>query len=199
MFLDAEGGVLGLPDGRSAQAFDAKLGSLNELLQKIADMKAAIAKGEKGLEKKLFFLELDLGRFDLKALQAKAKSLKGLTDAQQARLAADILDLQMKEVFNLVRQEDGLAMAGKILMEIHATGAFPTGRNEGPFWGYSMEYAESVENVALFEAAFTEIERMFGDNERMAPMLAEKRASLKKMKSGDEPEEEIVEEVVEGK
>lgn len=193
MFLDEEGGVLGLPAGRSAEAFDAKLGSLNEVLQKIADMKAKIAKGEKGLEKELFFLELDLGRFDLKALQAKAKSLKGLTDAQQERLAADILDLQMKEVFNFMRQEDGLAKAGKILVEIHATGVFPTGRNEGPFWGYSMEYAESVKNVELFEAALNEIERMFGDNERMAPLLAEKKAALDKMKNGDEPEEEVVE------
>lgn len=190
-FLDAEGGILGEPAGRSIESFEATLGTIDEC----AALEAKADRSEEE-EVRLFNAQLELGQLSFEEASARSKGLKGLSDEQRAELDSRLTAMEVEAIFSAIKSEDDVPAAVDKVVAMAKQGRGPTGQGRIPFqfWMMTAGWAKENSDVDLFEMAYEGIKKVVGDNPRAAQMLGEMQADLDAMRDAGEEEVEEPEE-----
>lgn len=185
MFLDASGKKLADQNDRSVDGFRKTATSLTAM----TDLRARIAKGEKGLGPKLLIAELNLGQVDFAEAQKRFKSFKKMKPAVKKQIAAMLVDSEVDSLFKSAGQDrEKYEALGKVFAKMVKDGRIPTGSSATMFWSGVMEFAKGEKDVGLYEKAYNWLFAKYGGDERYADHfkgLAETLADLKKGGSGD--------------
>jgi hypothetical protein len=184
MYLDASGKKLADQNDRSVAGFRKTATSLSAM----TDLRARIAKGEKGLGPKLLIAELNLGQVDFAEAQKRFKSFKKIKPEAKKKIAALLLDAEVANLINSAGRDREKYMAlGKTFAKMVKAGRVPTGNSATQFWSSIMTYAEEKSDAGLYEKAYNFLYEKFGSDERYAEHfkdLAKKLAAMKKAGSG---------------
>lgn len=177
-FMDADGTVLGEPNGRDVAAFEATL----ESMMVVKNIEKRIAKGEKGLENELFMAQLRLGVIDFEEAKATFASLKKLSDEQTQEIKGLLLNLEVMSILDSVDSDDAAAAAGEKFKDMAEEGRIPTGDALGSYWSLIMTYAKGESDADLFEKALKALEEKYGKEESAKSFFEQQAEVLKEMR-----------------
>ena len=177
-FLDPEGNVLARPRERTVESFERTLVAIGEY----AALEARVAAGETGLAYDRFILEYELMKLRGSAVTRTGKALRGLDEAQQAKVDAIVLGVEVSDL--ILKSLGGPAevnAAGKRMLEILDGGRCPDMVKDANAWSVLARYGESTKNRALLLRCSKGLAENFPDDERMqnwARSLAKKAKEL---------------------
>lgn len=186
VFMDAEGTVLGQPGGRSVAAFQ----KTGDLLQKYVALKAQVATGGPEVKLDYCLVRAQLGMLSFDETKAELATLT-VPEAQQARVDACLVNVEVADLVKKVQSRQvGPEAIGPRFYELLKAGKSPTDEGtRGIFYQVVLGEAEKAADAASFEAALVEVEKSLAGmkNPRVADFLAQKRATLDKLKAGGTP------------
>lgn len=178
-FMDAEGEIIGEPNGRDVESFETTLTKLM-VVKKLQDR---IADGEKGLEDDLFLARLRIGAIPFEEAKAQAASFKDFTKEQQKEVAQLLVNAEVDSITTAIDSPAAAKEArGKFLAMLEAN-RIPTGDASGSFWSSIMEHAKEQADVALFSRALEALRAQFGGNEQAKSFFDAQQAVLETMKA----------------
>ncbi len=181
--MDADGNVVSRLDDRTVDGFKAMVKAGSEYL-------ALKAKKDRTPAEELRVLATDLRAGTIQGAEFKERvaALKGL-DAAATKERDDLLVhvdfvAEMKKVQDAHSPDPKYRIAaGKVYAAMHAAGRVPADQNEmAAFYQFTIDYAESVKDVPLFETALGKLREAFGDNPRAQgffKMMDDRLAKLK--------------------
>lgn len=178
VFLDAEGNKLGQPQGRSVEAFQSTLDSI-EKVQKLRekDDRTAAENAE------LLLARLQLGQLSLEEAKAECEKLGDEVDKEQkAKIDNAIVLLEVESIMQRHGRDRQAAFAE--LAKMVEAGRVPTGEASANFWFGVSQHAQSEGDVQLFEKALSNFESAVGDNPRGKQFAERMRQQLEEMKKG---------------
>ena len=185
LFLDADGKKLSEPPGRDVATF----ASTATALGKVSDLKARVAKGEKGLEGKLLAAELELGTVDFPNAKARLAKIKKLDDETKAKITKLMVDAEILHLFTEAgRDQEKLAAARTRMAEMLRAGKMPGTRAESRFWSSIMQYADENGDAELFEKAVNWAKAKYADEPRAKTYLENLEKKLAELKEGKKEE-----------
>ncbi|MBL7008826.1 MAG: hypothetical protein ISR76_07490 [Planctomycetes bacterium] len=179
-FMDAEGNTLAEPAGREVKDFEATLKQLAEL----EDLRARIAKGEKGLEAKLFLAELEMGKYGFEEAKEKAKQFPKLTAEQKKRVAKLLLNAEVNDLLGKITSEEAMLETAVRMKELLDEGRIPDGEAGDGFWSILMDWADRNSDAGVFEKALAALKAKYGEEEGAKAYFDRQEARLKEMKEG---------------
>lgn len=185
--MDAEGNVIHQQRARTVAAFQASAAALPVL----KDLEKRIAAGEKGLDYDLLMARWDLGQVGYEEIKEIAEGLEDLTEEQQARLAAVMVDAEVDHLVGTTRVRDeaqreaALRRAGPRLKEILTSDHPLSEDRQGTAWSTMLAYAELEGDADLFAKAVAWHRAAYADEPRAERFLASLEARLEKLRKGD--------------
>jgi len=185
MFLDASGKKVGKPSNRSIEGFRGTLSDIAAL----DELRARIAKGEKGLKASLLLREMNM---DAISFEDAAKCRKGLKKPSKMKsaawkeLLADIdgrmVNLEVGDLIkNAGRDKAKIESLGKTFYAMAKDGKSVSGRIILTFWRGAMEVARDKKDATVFEAGLNALEAEFGSNPRARADLDKWKSELEEM------------------
>jgi hypothetical protein len=185
MYLDASGKKLADQNVRSVEGFRKTATSLTAM----TNLRARIAKGEKGLGPELLIAELNLGQVEFADAKKRFASFKKMKPAVKKQIAALLVDAEVDSLFKSAGSDrEKFEALGEVFAKMVKDGRVPTGNSATMFWSSVMGYAEGKADAGLYEKAYNFLYQKYGSDERYADHfkdLAKKLAAMKKGGSGD--------------
>jgi hypothetical protein len=169
---------------------DMTIVGFKAMMTRGAEFQALKAKKDRTPAEEFRVLSTDLkgGTIQPADFREKAAALKGLDEAA-AKERDDLLvhiefAAEMKKLQEAHSPDPKYRIAaGKVFAAMHAAGRVPKEQNEmAAFYQITIDYAESVKEVALFETALAKLRESFGDNPRAQgffKMMDDRLAKLK--------------------
>lgn len=187
VYLDAAGGVLTSPKGRSVSAFADGLADARKEAERIAELRKKAAGGDRAAVAQLLETELKTGRITLAEAQKRRAELKDLDAATAQALDSAILDAEVRGVMGSLRSRDDLPKAAEAFRAMHAAGRVPSGENAASFWNILFTDAEARQDSAYAETALEAVRKVAGTDQRMGMLVKNLESRLAKMKEGGAP------------
>lgn len=135
------------------------------------------------VQKRLFFVEAELGRLDFDAAARRAKSIGDLTDAERARVTQILADLEFDA---LLRTWKSIGMAeflrrGRAMVD---AGRKPSAERMRKLWSSAMHHAAKMKDARRYAEALAGYEATIGDDERerLRSTVERLRARLDKLR-----------------
>ena len=181
--MDAEGKVLASPGERSVEGFNQTL----ELLQAYLDLKARSEAGDESVAVELFLTELlELRNIGFEEARARHGKLEGLSDEEDERVRAELVDLEVKDLIDRVNARQVTPdEAAATFVEMAKAGRAPTAPQQARlFWQQVLMHADRTEDPKLYEQALVDLKAMFGSDARNAAIFAQYEQRLKELKDG---------------
>lgn len=182
--MDAEGNVIHQQRERSVSGFRSAAAALPV----VDDLEKRIAAGEKGLEYEYLMARWGLGRVEYEEIKEVAAKLEDLTDEQEAKLAAVLIDAEVDHLIGTTRvrdkeeREEATRAAAPRLIEIVGSDHPLSESREGMVWSVLMGHAESEGDVELFTSAAAWYRKKYADDPRAARFLGSLDERLEKLK-----------------
>ena len=171
-FMDAQGEVVGKPQGRTVEAFQKTLAALESR----ADLAKRIEAGETGLELELLFVEHTLGAITPEDFAARAEDCENLTADQQARIDQILVDNEISQWAGAARRGGpGLETAGATFLQMLDDGKRPSSdlRYSGGFWSVLARWAPSQSDSALARRIAKEMRKDMAEHAAFVKMADE--------------------------
>lgn len=168
-YMDGDGNVLGEPSGRSVEAFQTTL----DAIEAIFKLEKRIDAGEEGLEVDLFLAKLDMGAYKFEAAKLKADSFEKLTEAQQKKIAAKLIDLEVEHLMSSLTSEEDVPAVAVRFKEMLGEGKMPSEEMAGMFWNILMFQAEKEKDVEIMEQGIAALRKVYADVEQAQTQLDE--------------------------
>lgn len=184
VYMDAAGGVLGSPKGRSVSAFSEGLVDARKEVDRLAELRKKAAGGDRAAVAQLLETELKTGRITFADAQKRRAEMKDLDAATAASLDAAILDAEVRGIMGSLRSRDDLPKAAEAFRAMQAAGRIPVGENGVNFWNILFTDAESRKDVATAETALEALKKAAGADQRMGMLVKNMESRLAKMKEG---------------
>lgn len=182
VFMDAEGNVVGAPEGRSVESFEKAVGKVQAMIA----LRKKAAGGDKAAGFDLLLAEMEMGTAQDDEVEERLQALGELSRDQQAKLSPFLANREVRSALKGLTQQDkeGQLKAGATFAGMKKAGRIPTGDQETmTFYGLIMDYAESRSDPALFEDALAPMRKMLAGNPRAKAFLDAREAKLKEIRA----------------
>ncbi len=176
--MDAEGDVIGQPQGRSVDDFETTLAAL-ERWQKLA------AKQDRtpAEDVDLFLAELDLGKLSFDDAKARVDKLEGMSDAQKQHVDNEMILLEADAILKEAgRNKEQQQEAAAKLAAMAKAGKAPTGKRAAMFWSAVMAHADTTSDPELFATALEAIRAEYGSDPNAAKYFEAREKRLEELK-----------------
>lgn len=138
----------------------------------------------------LLVTELEMGKLDLAAAQARKAALTGLTPEQEAQLSTALTDLEVMDILKNTpppAQGQEAKVKGELGARFHEmlqAGKRPSGDQPyQAFYGLIMDWAEQQKDVAAFEQALGAMRERFGAMPQAAQFFRAQDERLARLKA----------------
>jgi hypothetical protein len=187
VYLDAEGGVLGSPKGRTVKAFEDGLADAKKEVARLAELRKKAASGDAEAVALLLESELKTGRVTFADGQKRRAAMKNLSPETAQKLDAALTELEVRGVMSGLKSREDLPKAAEQFRAMVAAGRTPTGENAGTFWNVLFSDAEMRKDVDAATAALEGMKKVSGTDQRSAMVLKNMETRIAKMKEGGAP------------
>ncbi len=181
--MNADGDVIGAPQGRSVDAFEDG----GKKAQKFLELKKKADAGDKKALAEVIVTELMDGRIKISEADKKLKGVD-LSADQKKQIESIRPDAEVREIMQDVNPQDeagALVMGKKFAERLKAGKANPnTPQMLQNYLGWIMKYAESEKDADLYEKGLTPFEAKFGSSQdpKAKAFFANAHKTLEKLK-----------------
>ncbi|HYC77815.1 MAG TPA: hypothetical protein VEI02_09325 [Planctomycetota bacterium] len=170
VYMDADGGVLGSPAGRTVAAFDEGLATAQAAKAKRADLEKRAASGDKNAAAELLEDDLKSGRCDADAAKKRMAAMSGIDPAVKARLESRLLDAEVSTIVGKAKGPEDLPKIAEELKALKAAGRVPTGDSAQTFWSVLFQASLKAGDAKGAEEAIEGV-RKLPEGQRRDQML----------------------------
>jgi hypothetical protein len=188
VFLDADGTVVGAPQGRSVDSFE----EAGKKAQKFIELEKKAAAGDKKALVEIVLVQVNAGTIKMSEADAKLKGVE-LTADQKKQIEAARPGAEVKEIYatyGKVKDQSEVQKARetigeKLLERKNAKKPVPQGDQEFQMYWFGLaNYAEIKKDVALYEESYNALKDKFGSNPQAKQALAKMAKTLEGLKKG---------------
>lgn len=187
MVLDADGNKLANGDAWTnwpppAADFVTLVNKGKEVRKRLADLAAAVGKGEKARDAELLALQIELRHIGLEAARKRMAGLEVVDAETKTSLEAGLVSLEVDEILASEKLEsaEDAARIGKRLAQMPTA---PSGDKAEMFWSLIMQYAESVNDAATFERGIAGMKAIYGEHPNFAKWVEKMNAKVEEIRA----------------
>lgn len=164
--MNADGAVLGKPNGRTVEAFVAGAAPFEQQvdpeLKRMMDLESKVAAGDEASRPELLLTRMRLRRLTSKEAD---KELSTLGDAVPESVAkAFVVERKQLESRELIRARPWeRAAADRKLRAMYQAGFRPSGRNAFDVWERYATFAEKSKDLEMYGATVDAMHKLLGD------------------------------------